>query len=132
MKAVIRAADVPVSGELRVPHGAIITPSARDLAKQRGVAIMEMAKGESAAPAPADRTIAIGSDHGGFEMKQKLLPMFEEYGLAVRDIGVDHPKPVDYPDIARQVAELVAAGTVTRGIIIDGAGIGSAMVANKF
>jgi ribose 5-phosphate isomerase B len=132
MKAVITAAEVPVAGELRVPHGAIITPSARDLAKQRGVAIIEMAKGESAAPAPADHTIAIGSDHGGFEMKQKLLPMFDEYGLAVRDIGVDHPKPVDYPDIARQVAELIASGAATRGIIIDGAGIGSAMVANKF
>ena len=64
--------------------GAIITPSARDLAKELGVKIIEMAKGESAAPASADRTIAIGCDHGGFEMKQKLLPVFEDYNLAVR------------------------------------------------
>jgi ribose 5-phosphate isomerase B len=132
MKAVITAAEVPGSGDLRIPFGAIVTPSARDLAKERGVRIVEMANGEAAAPAPPERTIAIGCDHGGFEMKQFLLPMFEDYGLTVRDIGVDYPKPVDYPDIAKQVAELVASGTASRGVIIDGAGIGSAMVANKF
>lgn len=132
MRAVITVGDIPASGELRVPFGAIITPSARDLAKELGVKIIEMAKGEMAAPATAERTVAIGCDHGGFEMKQKLLAVFDDYGLAVRDIGVDYPKPVDYPDIAKQVAELVAGGEAARGVIIDGAGIGSAMVANKF
>src|SRR5690242_8145688 len=128
MKAVITESDIPQSGELRVPRGAIITPSARDLAKLRGISLVE---GDPPA-APPEKTIAIGCDHGGFEMKQKLLFMFHEYGLAVRDIGVDHPKPVDYPDIAKQVAELVGSGSASRGVIIDGAGIGSAMVANKF
>jgi ribose 5-phosphate isomerase B len=132
MRAVITEHDIPKAGELRVPHDAIITPSARDLAKLRGVRLCEMAKGEAPAAAPPARTIAIGSDHGGFEMKQKLLLILEEQGLAVRDIGVDYPKPVDYPDIARQVAELVASGAAARGILVDGAGIGSAMVANKF
>jgi ribose 5-phosphate isomerase B len=132
MRAVITEHDIPEAGELRVPHDAIITPSARDLAKLRGVRLCEMAKGEAPAAAPPARTIAIGSDHGGFEMKQKLLLILEEQGLAVRDIGVDYPKPVDYPDIARQVAELVASGAAARGILVDGAGIGSAMVANKF
>lgn len=132
MRAVITVGDIPASGELRVRHGAIITPSARDLAKELGVKIIEMAKGETAAPCSPDKTIAIGCDHGGFEMKQKLLAVFEDYGLAVRDIGVDYPKPVDYPDIAKQVAELVANGAAARGVIIDGAGIGSCMVANKF
>jgi ribose 5-phosphate isomerase B len=132
MRAVITVGDIPASGELRVPFGAIITPSARDLAKELGVKIVEMAKGETAEPATPERTIAIGCDHGGFEMKLKLLPVFDDYGLVVRDIGVDHPKPVDYPDIAKQVAELVAGGAAARGVIIDGAGIGSAMVANKF
>ena len=132
MRAVITVGDIPASGELRVPFGAIITPSARDLAKELGVKIIEMAKGETAAPASPERTVAIGCDHGGFEMKQKLLPVFDDYGLTVRDIGVDYPKQVDYPDIAKQVAELVAGGAATRGVIIDGAGIGSAMVANKF
>jgi ribose 5-phosphate isomerase B len=132
MRAVITEHDIPKAGELRVPHDAIITPSARDLAKLRGVRLCEMAKGEAPAAAPPARIIAIGSDHGGFEMKQKLLLILEEQGLAVRDIGVDYPKPVDYPDIARQVAELVASGAAARGILVDGAGIGSAMVANKF
>jgi len=132
MRAVITESDIPDSGELRVAAGAIVTPSARDLAKARGVKIVELAKGESPGPAPAERTIAIGCDHGGFEMKQKLLSVFHDYELAVRDVGVDHPKPVDYPDIAKQVAELVASGAAARGVIIDGAGIGSAMVANKF
>ena len=80
----------------------------------------------------AAKTIAIGSDHGGFQLKEKLKPILEEYGLHIRDIGVEYEKPVDYPDIARQVAEIVARGQATRGIIIDGAGIGSSIVANKF
>jgi ribose 5-phosphate isomerase B len=65
-------------------------------------------------------------------MKQKLLPMFGELGLAIHDVGVQEAKTADYPDIAREVAELVAGGAAARGVIIDGAGIGSAMVANKF
>ena len=65
-------------------------------------------------------------------MKQKLLPVFEEAGFAVRDVGVYYAEPADYPDIARQVAELVASGAAALGMIVDGAGIGSAMVANKF
>jgi ribose 5-phosphate isomerase B len=128
MKQVITEREIPGAGELRVAKGAIITPSARDLAMLRGVKIVE---GEPD-PARPEKTIAIGSDHGGFEMKQKLLRILEEHELAVRDIGVDHAKPVDYPDIAKQVAELVASGAASRGVIIDGAGIGSAMVANKF
>src|ERR1700675_1818413 len=111
MRAVATESDIPASGELRVAFGAIITPSARDVAKEGGVKICEMAKGEAPAPAAADRTIAIGSDHGGFEMKQKLRPVLEEAGLAVHDVGVHHGETADYPDIARQVAELVAAGS---------------------
>jgi ribose 5-phosphate isomerase B len=132
MRAVFTERDIPLGGELRVPAGAIFTPSARDLARARGVQIVELKPGESfAPPSPAD-TVAIGSDHGGFELKLQLLPIFAELGLAVRDIGVHDGKPADYPDIASQVAELVASGQAARGVIIDGAGIGSAMVANKF
>jgi ribose 5-phosphate isomerase B len=132
MRPVFTERDIPQGGELRVPPGSILTPSARDLARDRGVTIVEMKKGESLAPASPADTVAIGSDHGGFEMKQKLLPMFQELGLAILDVGVHDGKPADYPDIARLVAELVASGTTARGVIIDGAGIGSAMVANKF
>jgi ribose 5-phosphate isomerase B len=132
MRQVFTERDVPLGGEMRVPAGSILTPSALDLVKSRGVKLVELKKGEALPPASAAETVAIGSDHGGFEMKQKLLPMFEELNLAVNDVGVHDGKAVDYPDIAQQVAELVAGGQAARGVIIDGAGIGSAMVANKF
>ena len=132
MRPVFTERDIPLGGELRVPPGSILTPSALDLAHARNVKIIELKKGESPAPASPADTVAIGSDHGGFEMKQKLLPMFEELGLAIHDVGVHDGKPADYPDIARQVAELVSSGATARGVVIDGAGIGSAMVANKF
>lgn len=77
------------------------------------------------------RAVAIGADHGGFQLKQQLLPFLIQEGYHVLDCGTFSPDPVDYPDIAYAVARLVSNGAVARGIIIDGAGIGSAMVANK-
>ncbi len=132
MKQVIIAADVPASGELKIATGAIVTPSARDLARDRGVKIIEVPADQIDNSATPEKTIAIGSDHGGFTLKEELKPIFEEFGLHVKDVGVHEEKPVDYPDIARQVAEIVASGQALRGVIIDGAGIGSSIVANKF
>src|SRR5947199_8790673 len=131
MKQVVTAQDVPEGGELRVPVGTIVTSSAREVAAGRGVRIVEVAEDQLSALKPADRTVAIGSDHGGFRLKEALKPLLEAMGLGVRDVGVMEEKPADYPDIAHMVAKLVAAGTVTRGVIIDGAGIGSCMAANK-
>jgi ribose 5-phosphate isomerase B len=75
--------------------------------------------------------IAIGSDHGGFALKERLKAFLEEQGHAVHDCGTSSEAAVDYPDFAHAVAHLVASGRCRLGIIIDGAGIGSAMVANK-
>lgn len=75
--------------------------------------------------------LALGSDHGGFELKEKLQSWLREQGHSVRDIGTHSKDPVDYPKVAREVAELVASGAVRFGIMVDGAGIGSAMTANK-
>jgi len=75
--------------------------------------------------------IAIGADHGGFELKEQLKSFLREKGHAVRDVGTNSKDPVDYPKFAKEVAELVSKGAVRFGIMIDGAGIGSAMVANK-
>ncbi len=75
--------------------------------------------------------IAIGADHGGFPMKEKLAFRLREQGHEVLDCGTDSTKSVDYPDFAHAVASAVSAGKVEWGIVIDGAGIGSAMVANK-
>ena len=77
------------------------------------------------------RRIAIGADHGGFDLKERIKAHLERCEFAVEDCGTLDKEPVDYPVFARAVAERVATGTVDRGIIVDGAGIGSAMVANK-
>ena len=132
MKNLITQADVPATGELKVAPGTIITPSARDLAKDRGVKITEVPADQLDTSVPPDRIVALGSDHGGFQLKEKLKPIIAEFNLKFHDIGVHDEKPADYPDIARQVAEIVARGEATRGVIIDGAGIGSSIVANKF
>jgi len=131
MKRVITAQDVPAGGELRVPTGTIVTPSAYELAAERGVRILELPADQLSALAPPDETIAIGADHGGFRLKEALKIVLEGMGLAARDVGVYEEKAADYPDIAHKVAELVADGRATRGVIIDGAGIGSCMAANK-
>jgi ribose 5-phosphate isomerase B len=131
MRAVITEREIPEGGEIRVPAGAIVTPAARELAHRRGVKIVELAKDQEPPPAPPQRTVAIGSDHAGFELKQKLLAVLADCGLAIRDVGVYCPQTADYPDIARQVADLVASGAAARGVIVDGAGIGSAIAANK-
>ncbi|MBI3890061.1 MAG: ribose 5-phosphate isomerase B [Candidatus Wallbacteria bacterium] len=76
--------------------------------------------------------VALGADHGGFALKEALKQyIVKELGHEVKDFGVDNPAPVDYPDLALLVAQSVARGECTVGIMIDGAGIGSAMVANK-
>jgi ribose 5-phosphate isomerase B len=76
-------------------------------------------------------SIAIGADHGGYPMKERLAFKLKEAGYAVVDCGTDSHDAVDYPDFAHAVARKVAADECDYGIIVDGAGIGSAMVANK-
>lgn len=76
-------------------------------------------------------SVAIGADHGGFALKQQLVQILAREGYRVLDCGTFSPDPVDYPDIAYAVAKLVSDGVVARGILLDGAGIGSAMTANK-
>jgi ribose 5-phosphate isomerase B len=89
----------------------------------------------ASAPAPAKDAgaiaVAIGADHGGWQLKDAIGRMLTDAGFAVHDCGTNGPEAVDYPDIAHAVARLVADGTCRWGIILDGAGIGSAMVANK-
>lgn len=131
MKVVITERDIPASGELRVPPRAIVTDSAREAAALRGVSIVEVSEDDYSRLAPPEKTIALGADHGGFAMKQRLRPVLDELGWAVRDVGVHEEKPADYPDIALAVAELVASGKAALGVIVDGAGTGSAMAANK-
>ncbi len=85
------------------------------------------------APAASDGRVAValGSDHGGWQLKDTIAKQLTEAGYAIHDCGTNGPAAVDYPDIAHAVARLVADGTCRWGIVLDGAGIGSAMVANK-
>ena len=131
MPAVITESDVPLSGELKIVIGTIVTPSARDLARTRGVALTEVPKDQVITAAPAHQTIAIGADHGGYALKEALKPIFTELNLQLIDIGVHEEKPADYPDIAEKAALIITSGKATRGVLIDGAGIGSSMAANK-
>ena len=91
---------------------------------------------QAAAPAPAAQPtsahmVAIGADHGGFELKEILKKDLAEGGYEIIDVGTTGKEAVDYPDFAHEVARLVAGGKAWRGVMIDGAGIGSCMVANK-
>jgi ribose 5-phosphate isomerase B len=84
-------------------------------------------------PLPGDKVlrVALGSDHGGYEAKELLKSYLGSLGYRVTDVGTFDKESVDYPDFALLVARKVAGGECERGIMIDGAGIGSSMVCNK-
>ncbi len=125
----LRAA--PPGSTFPVPPGAVVTDVAREWAEAHNIRLSE---GQAPEPVPTGQkpVLAIGSDHGpSFPMKEALKPFLEEAGYSLVDCGTYSPDSVDYPDIAYAVAKQVANGTAWRGIIIDGAGIGSCMAANK-
>lgn len=129
-------ARVLLRGEsVMLARGGHITPLAQDTLKERGVTVVHegRASADEAALAPrADvKSIAIASDHTGITLRQALVGFLRGRGLAVNDLGAHSSDPVDYPDVAASVARLVARGEADAGIVIDGAGIGSAIAANK-
>ena len=95
--------------------------------------LSEMSGEESVDPATpsAGVRVAVGADHGGFPLKQKLATFLAELGYEVCDCGTSSTGSVDYPDFAHEVARRVANGECRWGIVVDGAGIGSCMTANK-
>jgi ribose 5-phosphate isomerase B len=115
--------------------GGHVTPLAQDTLRERGITVVrvdgrELALAELVPPSSV-RVVAIGSDHSGVALKRSLVAHLRERGLSVLDHGTDTSDPVDYPDIAAAVARTVARRQADAGIVIDGAGIGSAIVANK-
>ncbi len=122
-------------GKLSVPGDAVITPLARDTAIERRVELVQEsgvtpAVGPRSAPQAA-KTVALGADHGGYAMKEDLKRYLQELGYEIIDCGTGSTASVDYPDFAYAVARLVSEGRAWRGIMVDGAGIGSCMAANK-
>ncbi len=128
--------DAATGGEtsVTVPRDAILTPLARDTARERGITVLfGETSGQPAGETPAAvaRVVSIGSDHGGFEYKEVLVPFLSELGWKVIDVGTDSTRSCDYPDYAYAVGKMVAEGRAGVGIMIDGAGIGSSIVCNK-
>jgi ribose 5-phosphate isomerase B len=128
MKDVITGEDVSrvgAGGEIAVPAGALVTPWARELAASRGVRLL------SSPALPPSEAVAVGADHGGFALKEELKALLTRLGRRFLDLGTFSTEPVDYPDVAAAVAEAVREGRAALGILVDGAGLGSAMAANK-
>ena len=144
MKPLITATDlerVPQNGELAITDDTLITPLAREEAERRGITFRiasardgelssSAASGESS-PEKSARVVAIGADHGGFELKQQLKGHLRDWGYQVLDLGTEGTEAVDYPDFAEAVGNAVARGEAWLGIVLDSAGIGSSIAANK-
>ena len=113
---------------LRIGEDARLTPLAADIVKERQI---EIVRRSSRRGSKTSKLIAVGADHGGFKMKEELKALLGQLGHKVQDFGTDSEAAVDYPDFAHAVARAVADGSSDLGIIIDGAGVGSAMTANK-
>jgi ribose 5-phosphate isomerase B len=130
------ARSMDVGATVELAPGGHVTPLARDTLAARRVTVIAAGSSDGALPgdlAPtADiRRVVIGNDHTGIAMKRAILQHLRAKGLAVLDVGTETTDAVDYPDIAGQVARTVARGEADAGIVIDGAGIGSAIAANK-
>jgi ribose 5-phosphate isomerase B len=119
----------------------IVTDAARDRARQLGIAFRKKTAEAPPSVAPAGAvdakarqaggSVVIGSDHGGFQLKEILKPFLESLGLKVVDVGTYSEEACDYPDFAYAVARTVSLGHASKGIMIDAVGIASAMVGNK-
>ena len=125
-----------VGSTVELADGGVITPLARDTLAARRVVVVaagsfEGSAGADLVPAADIRRLAVGSDHTGIGLKQRIVQGLRGRGLAVADLGTHTADPVDYPDIAAAVALAVSRREADAGIVIDGAGIGSAMAANK-
>ena len=136
-RAVLDAASAGKT-ELVIPPGALITALARDAAKAKGIRFVEEEPADSGSlpatketKAAPQKTLALGCDHAGFAYKADLVKHTESLGWVITDVGTNSDHSVDYPDFAFAVARHVQQGTVRFGLMIDGVGVGSAMVANK-
>lgn len=130
------ARTLDIGAVVELAAGGHVTPLARDTLSARRVTVVPAGTYDPAlpadlAPAADIRRVVIGSDHTGVVMKRAVLQHLRGRGLAITDVGTDGPEPVDYPDIAAAVALTVARREADAGIVIDGAGIGSAIAANK-
>ena len=120
---------LPEGAILDLPKDAIITDIAREWIERKRIRVVSAESKPSSLPGKA--RVAVGSDHAGFEMKEAVKSLLNEEGISFIDFGTYSTESVDYPDFAHAVAVAVAVGRTELGIVVDGAGIGSAITANK-
>jgi len=130
------ARQIDRGATVELAKGGHVTPLAADTLRERRVTVVPAGSVDPAIPpdlAPKSdiRRVAIVSDHTGVKLRAAIVQHLRGRALAVDDMGVDGSTPVDYPDTAASVAKAVARGEADAGIVIDGAGIGSAIAANK-
>lgn len=136
MIAEVDARQIEPGTTVELDKGGHVTPLAADTLRERRVTVVTTGSSDPALPAdlaPAFpvRRVVIGSDHTGVALKAALVAHLRRQGLAVEDIGTEGTAAVDYPDIAGTVGRTVARGQADAGIVIDGAGLGSTIAANK-
>jgi ribose 5-phosphate isomerase B len=119
-------ARVPDGARFDVAEDALITPLALEEAERRGIRVWR-----SGAPAASGLCVAVGCDHAGLVLKADVLASLRELGARAIDFGTRDASPADYPDYAEAVGQAVAAGQCQLGVLIDAAGSGSAIAANK-
>lgn len=117
--------------ELLILPNTLITPLARDTAKSMGIYFAEQSNTSSVPPSLHPLTIALGSDHSGFEVKSELKKILTEKNYRLIDVGTDSAVSCDYPDFALKVGEALRSGRASFGVMIDGVGAASAVVMNK-
>jgi ribose 5-phosphate isomerase B len=129
------ARSIDIGATVELTAGGHVTPLARDTLAARRVTVIRAGSSDETpgdlAPVSDIKRVAIGSDHTGLAIKRALIGHLRGRGVAVLDLGTNSTDPVDYPDIAGAVARSVARRESDAGIAIDGAGIGSAIAANK-
>ncbi len=120
---------------LAATKSTIITPSARDLARQHGIEFRAETEDATSSrqvhPSALQRKIVVGSDHGGFLYKKELTQYLHSLGWTTFDVGTNSPDSCDYPDFAFAVARAIVDEYAHVGLMIDGAGVGSSIVCNK-
>ena len=130
------ARQIEPGSTVELERGGHVTPLAWDTLRARRVTVVPAGTVDASlpadlAPGASPVRIAIGSDHTGVALKAALIDHLRKQGRSVIDVGTNGPETVDYPDIAALVAKMVARREADAGVVIDGAGLGSAIAANK-
>ena len=132
----VDARQIEPGTTVELEKGGHVTPLAQDTLRARRVTVVPAGSVDPSIPADLAPTfpvtrVAIGSDHTGVALKTSLIAQLRQQGIAVNDLGTNSKEAVDYPDVAAAVAKSVTRRESDAGIVIDGAGLGSTIAANK-